>query len=98
MKESLKNRIYKYLAKRDYFVASGDIQRLAMENGFYSPQNSGRRLRELHEEGLLEVEYRKGHAWYRIKNGIIGYDKIYPKEVRCPIVTNNNQTIPLHFL
>lgn len=66
-KESLKNRIVKYLSKRDYFVASGDIQRLAMENGFYSPQNSGRRLRELAEEGFLEVEYRKGHAFYKYR-------------------------------
>lgn len=67
MKKSLKERILIYLQKRNYFVASGDIQRLAMDNGFYSPQNSGRRLRELCEEGLLEVEYRKGHAWYKSK-------------------------------
>ena len=65
---SLKNRIVRYLQKRDNFVASGDIQRLAQENGYYSPQNSGRRLRELAEEGLLQVEYRKGHAFYRYKN------------------------------
>jgi len=67
MKESLKNRIVKYLAKRDYFVASGDLQRLAQDNGYYSPQNTGRRLRELAEEGKLKVEYRKGnHAYYKI--------------------------------
>jgi hypothetical protein len=65
MKKSLRERIINYLRKRDNFVASGDIQRLAMENGFYSPQNSGRRLRELAEEGILEVEYRHGHAWYK---------------------------------
>lgn len=63
--ESLKNRIVNYLKKRDYFVASGDIQRLAQENGYYSPQNSGRRLRELAEENILKVEYRKGHAFYK---------------------------------
>lgn len=68
MKKSLKERIVAYLQKRNYFVASGDIQRLAMESGFYSPQNSGRRLRELAEEGLLEVEYRSNHAWYRYKS------------------------------
>lgn len=65
--ESLRVHLIKYLQKRDFFVASGDLQRLAMENGFYSPQNTGRRLRELHEEGLLEVEYKKGHAFYRYK-------------------------------
>jgi len=64
---SLRQRIINYLQKRDYFVASGDIQRLAQENGYYSPQNSGRRLRELHEEGLLERELRKGHAYYKYK-------------------------------
>ena len=31
MKKSLRERILLYLHKRDYFVASGDIQRLAME-------------------------------------------------------------------
>lgn len=63
--ESLRNRIINYLKKRSYFVASGDIQRLALENGYYSPSNASRRLRELAEEGLLEVEYRKGHAYYK---------------------------------
>ena len=63
--ESLKNRIVKYLQKRDYFVASGDLQRLAQENGYYSPQNTGHRLRELANDGIIKVEYRKGHAWYK---------------------------------
>jgi len=94
MKESLKSRIYKYLQKRDYFVASGDIQRLAQENGYYSPQNSGRRLRELCEEGKIEVEYRKNHAWYRRKSDIIKHNEIYPEEMRCPIESDNNQIIP----
>ena len=65
MKHSLRERILNYLRKRNYFVASGDIQRLAMENGFYSPQNAGRRLRELAEEGKLEVIYKHGHAHYK---------------------------------
>lgn len=65
MKKSLRERIIAYLQKRDYFVASGDIQRLAQENGYYSPQNAGRRLRELQTEGFLMVEYRKGHAFYK---------------------------------
>jgi hypothetical protein len=65
MKQSLRERILVYLRKRDYFVASGDIQRLALENGFYSPQNAGRRLRELAEEGKLEVTYKGGHAFYK---------------------------------
>jgi hypothetical protein len=27
---------------------------------------SGRRLREFENEGVIEVEYRKNHAWYRL--------------------------------
>lgn len=86
MKLSLKNRILKYLQKRDYFVASGDIQRLAMDNGFYSPQNAGRRLRELCEEGILVVEYRKGHAFYKYENN--------QNKVRPTPVSHSHQTFP----
>lgn len=67
MKKSLRERIISYLQKRNYFVASGDIQRLAMDNGYYSPSNSSRRLRELQTEGILDVIYKKGHAWYKFK-------------------------------
>lgn len=66
MKEiSLKTRLANFLQKKECFIASGDLQRLAQENGYWSPQNTGRRLRELQNEGIVEVEYRKGHAWYR---------------------------------
>ena len=68
---SLKNRIIRYLEKRkdlpEPWVASGDIQDLARMNGMYSPQNSGRRLRELQTDGIIEVEYRKNHAYYKFK-------------------------------
>ena len=73
MKTSLKNRITNWLKKKEVWVASGEIQRLAQENGYWSPQNSGRRLRELVVEGRLEVEYRKGHAWYRYKSDYSSY-------------------------
>lgn len=64
--ESLKNRIANYLQKQETWVASGRIQELASAD-YRSPQNAGRRCRELVAEGILEVEYRKGHAWYRFK-------------------------------
>ena len=31
----------------------------------YTPQNVGRRLRELENEGVVEVKYVRGHAFYR---------------------------------
>lgn len=65
---SLKNRIANYLQKKEDWVASGRIQELAQAD-YRSPQNAGRRCRELVEEGILEVEYRKGHAWYRYRLG-----------------------------
>jgi hypothetical protein len=64
-KPTLKERILKYLKNQGGFVASGEIQRLAMNAG-YTPQNAGRRCREAVEDGLLEVEYReRNHAYYK---------------------------------
>lgn len=80
MKLSLSKKIENYLRRKECWVASGEIQRIAMENGYYSPQNTGRRLRELHEEGILEVEYReKNHAWYRFNQNH------YPKKPKVEI-------------
>ena len=62
---SLKERLYRYLLKQHGFVASGDLQRIVAERTTYSPQNVGRRLRELVESGDLVVKYIKGHAWYK---------------------------------
>lgn len=68
MKEqSLKNRILRYLQKHGGWIASGTIQQLAHQAGYYSPANASRRCRELENDNELEVEYRKGHAWYRAK-------------------------------
>jgi hypothetical protein len=33
-----------------------------------TPQNVGRRLRELENEGVVEVKYVKGHAHYRFSS------------------------------
>jgi len=65
---SLKDRLAAYFRRNhSFWIASGAVQRLVMEKTSYTPQNVGRRLRELAEEGVLEVEYRKGHAYYRLK-------------------------------
>lgn len=67
MKESLKDRLLRYLSKQPGFVASGDLQRLVAVHTTYTPRTTVRRLEELAEEGLLEVEYRKGHAFYKYR-------------------------------
>ena len=47
--------------------ASGHIQRLAVAKSSYTPSNVSRRLRELAEEGEVEVKYEKNHAYYGYK-------------------------------
>lgn len=66
MKLSLTDRLARYCRNNPGWIASGHLQRLALEKG-YTAQNAGRRLRELVEDGVLEVEYRKprNHAYYR---------------------------------
>ncbi len=82
MSMPLKERLLVYLQKRPTeWVASGDLQRLTAQHTSYTPQNAGRRLRELQEEGVLDVEYRHGHAFYRIhQNSSVNWDA-YNREV-----------------
>lgn len=64
---SLKDRLARFL-KLHYsrtWIASGDLQRIVAEKTDYTPQNVGRRLRELENEGIVEVKYVRGHAHYR---------------------------------
>lgn len=68
-KQSLRDRLLKYLQKQHGWVASGDLQRLVVQHTDYTPRTAVRRLEELAEEGALEVEYRKGHAFYRAMIG-----------------------------
>ena len=66
---ALKDRLTHYL-KEHYsaaWIASGDLQRIVAAKTTYSPQNVGRRLRELENESVVEVRYEKGHAYYRFK-------------------------------
>ena len=67
MKQSLKDRLLAYINKLDKPIASGELQRLVMEKTSYTPRTTVRRLEELAEEGLLEVSYKKGHAYYKAK-------------------------------
>jgi DNA-binding transcriptional ArsR family regulator len=63
---TLKERLARYMRNNHGWIASGDIQRLVSEKTSYTPSNASRRLRELAEEGVLEVQLRKGHAYYRL--------------------------------
>lgn len=68
MKQSLKDRILSYFTRHpDLVVASGEFQRIVADKTTYTPSNVSRRLRELENEGKLEVTYKKGHAHYSIK-------------------------------
>ncbi len=67
MKQSLRDRLYKYLLRQHGFVASGDLQRLVVAHTDYTPRTAVRRLEEMAEAGTLEVKYIKGHAYYKTK-------------------------------
>ena len=76
-KQPLRDRLSNYLKKRpSEWVSSGMLQRLVAQHTDYTPRTAVRRLEELAEEGELEVEYRKGHAWYRSKQGMSKDDYI----------------------
>jgi hypothetical protein len=62
---TLKQRLERYLRKHHGWIPSADLQKLVMQRTSYTPQNVGRRLRELAEEGKLEVMYVRNHAHYR---------------------------------
>jgi DNA-binding transcriptional ArsR family regulator len=67
---TLKERLARYMRNNHGWIASGDIQRLVSEKTSYTPSNASRRLRELAEEGVLEVQIRRGHAWYKLKDNV----------------------------
>ena len=67
MKLPLKKRLYQYLLKNHGWIAKGELADLARNSDLHATgEATGRRLRELHEGGVLEVKYIKGHAYYRI--------------------------------
>ncbi len=92
---TLKARLLRYLqARPNLFVSSGELQRLTVEKTTYTAQNAGRRLRELAEDNIIEVEYRKGHAWYcyippktrQVREVVVGQDGVAREVIKT--VTN----------
>jgi len=50
--------------------AKGQLCDLARDKTGATGEHTGRTLRELTEEGILEVQYRRGHAFYRLKEAV----------------------------
>ena len=79
---SLRDRLARFL-KAHYsnaWIASGDLQRIVADKTEYTPQNVGRRLRELENESVVEVKYVRGHAYYRF-NGRPPVDQLIARSL-----------------
>lgn len=67
MKKSLVDRVERFLRLTGGWVHGGELERLALDNG-YKASNISRRCRELVEDGVLErKENEKGHVMYRYR-------------------------------
>ena len=64
---SLRERCLAYLTKHPIWIASGDFQRMVAAKTTYTPSYVARELRKLCEDGMIEVSYRKNHAFYKVK-------------------------------
>jgi hypothetical protein len=69
---TLKERLERYLRNQHGWIAKGQIEKLVVEKTKYTADNAGRRLRELENEGVLDVQQRRNHSWYRIKQAKSG--------------------------
>lgn len=93
---SLRERILNYYKNhKGEWISSGEIQRLVVEKTKYTPQNAGRRLRELAEDGLLEVEYRKGHAFYRFNEAMQPMKRVSEIEVKDGVAYETYKLLPV---
>lgn len=70
MKEiGLRERLVRYFQRNHTkWLASGELQRLVVQHTKHTPRSAVRRLQEMHEEGVLDRELRKGHTFYRYAN------------------------------
>lgn len=79
----LKTRIRNYAFSRPYWINGGVYERLALEAG-YKASNCSRRLRELENEGILEVRRNsRGHVEYRHKMYQLQMQLSEPKEPKA---------------
>ena len=84
----LKERLLRYMLKHhSAWIPKGEIQRVVAAYTTFSPENAGRRLRELQEEGLLEVKIIRGHAWYSARdNGKLSADTITSSTIDARVI------------
>lgn len=70
MKESLSERLLRFLRNHPEWHNGGDLEKLAMSVG-YKGSTCGRNLRDLAELDLIDKELRQGKRvksiWYRAK-------------------------------
>jgi hypothetical protein len=69
MTPSISEQLAKFLRNGHGFVASGDLQRIIWRDkhgNLATPSNISRRLRELAADGVLQVQIRRGHAYYAV--------------------------------
>lgn len=68
---SLKDRLKRYMLNRhSEWIPKGYLLDIVHKETTYTAENAGRRLRELEDEGVLEVKYVKKHAHYRAKKQV----------------------------
>ena len=67
---SISDQLAKFMRNGHGWVASGDLQRMEWRDkkgNLATPSNISTRLRELAADGVLEVQIRRNHAHYRLK-------------------------------
>lgn len=65
MELSLSQRLERYLKKNPRWFPKGELCDIAREATGAIGEQTGRRLREMAEEGTLLVKHEKNHAWYK---------------------------------
>ena len=76
MEKPLKSRLLAYLQRNHGWIASGELQRLAVKFTTHTPRSVVRRLQEMHESGELERKLIKNHAYYRAKQEMTQADML----------------------
>ncbi len=62
---SLSDRLTRYLRNNPKWFPKGELCDIAREATGATGEYTGRELRKLAEDGVLEVKHVKNHAWYR---------------------------------
>ena|SRR3990167_3323119 len=83
--ETLKNILYNEVINTQGWLTKGQLYLVAENNG-YSPETGARRLRELENEGKIQVSYYKGKRHQTLaRYARIGEDKPLPPKPKIEI-------------